>query len=86
MLAVDLWDLSEILPEFYQIHNQQVPKGISTYYSVVGPVYFGYNSQQDLRPYGFTLSKIGVANSTVVTLNFNTTDIDDAQKTYIIIE
>lgn len=83
---VNLWELDAILPKTAAQHNAQVPGGISNYYSFKGPVYFGYKDEQSLRPYGIVLAKIGTAQGTSVTINFNTSGIDDAQRTYIIIQ
>lgn len=83
--AVDLWNLNTVLPKTYAQFSQNT-KGYGAYYSFSGPAYFGYNSQQALRPYGITISKVGVSTGSTVTLNFNTNNIDDAQRTYIIIE
>lgn len=85
--AVNLWDLKKLLPDSYSTFKKNNPTAdISSYYSFAGPVYFGYNSQKDLRPYGFALSKVGTTTSSTITLNFNRSNIDDAQRTYIIIE
>ncbi|WP_294430474.1 hypothetical protein [uncultured Treponema sp.] len=85
--AIDLWTLNNVLTDSYNSFRKSGASGkISSFYSYDGPVYFGYNAQQDLRPYGFTLVKVGTANSSTITLKFNTSDIDNAQKTYIIIE
>ena len=84
--AVNLWDLETLLPKSYENHHKQVPGDISNFYSFKGPVYFAYNAQQELRPYGFNLVKVGTAQSSSVTIHFNENDIDDAQRTYIIIE
>lgn len=83
--AVNLWNLNTVLPKTYAQFSQNT-KGYGAYYSFSGPAYFGYNSQQALRPYGITISKVGVSTGSTVTLNFKTDSIDDAQRTYIIIE
>lgn len=85
--GVDLWGLRTTLKKKYDEYKSQGnASDISQYYSFSGPVYFGYNSQQALRPYGITISKVGVSTGSTVTLNFKTDSIDNAQRTYIIIE
>ncbi|MBQ6782096.1 MAG: hypothetical protein IJP62_12850 [Treponema sp.] len=83
--AVNLWKLSSILGASYTeyLNNQ---KTYSSYYSYNGPVCFGYNAQVELRPYGFTLVRVGTINSNSATVQFNTTNIDNAQKTYLLIQ
>ena len=85
--AIDLWKLKSLLPNYYSKIKPQT----SSYYSFDGPVCYTYNTQQDLRPYGIGLVNVGTVSSaiedeTTVTLNFNTENIDNAQRTYIIIE
>lgn len=87
--AIDLWNLKLLLPNYYSKNylNYQT----RSYYSFKGPVCFTYNTQQDLRPYGIGLVNVGTVSSatedeTTITLNFNTENIDNAQRTYIIIE
>ena len=85
--AIDLWKLKSLLPNYYWKIKPQT----SSYYSFDGPVCYTYNTQQDLRPYGIGLVNVGTVSSTTedettVTLNFNTENIDNAQRTYIIIE
>ena len=85
--GVDLWGLRTTLKKNYDEYKSQGnASDISQYYSFSGPVYFGYNSQQALRPYGITISKVGTTQGPTITINFNTNNIDDAQRTYIIIE
>lgn len=86
--AIDLWNLGKILPDSY--YSYLHPR-INSNYSFTGPVCFVYNARYDLRPYGIGLVNVGTVSfatedETTVTLNFNTTDIDNAQRTYIIIE
>lgn len=86
--AIDLWNLKEILPDSY--YSYLHPR-INSNYSFTGPVCFAYNARYDLRPYGIGLVSVGTVNfadenESIVTLNFNTENIDNAQRTYIIIE
>ena len=86
--AIDLWNLKEILPKSY---SKYLYPQINSNYSFTAPVCFVYNARYDLRPYGIGLVSVGTVNfadenESTVTLNFNTTDIDNAQRTYIIIE
>lgn len=83
---IDLWGLDDVLPKLYKEHSNKVPSGISNYYSFKGPVYFGYNSQVKLRPYGVNLVKVGVTNDSDVSITFNKSSVSSVQKTYIIIE
>ncbi|MBB5224986.1 hypothetical protein [Treponema ruminis] len=84
--AIDLWNLSKIVSKsYYEIFPPMI------YFKDPGPVCFVYNARYDLRPYGIGLVSVGTVNfadenESSVTLNFNTTGIDSAQKTYIIIE
>lgn len=85
--AVDLWGLKTVLKNSYSDYKKAgATSDISSFYSYDGPVYFSYNSQTELRPYGFTLVLVGKTSGSTATLNFNTSNIDNAQKTYIIIE
>lgn len=90
--AIDLWNLKSLLPNYYwKIKSETIKPQTSSYYSFDGPVCYTYNTQQDLRPYGIGLVNVGTVSSatedeTTVTLNFNTENIDNAQRTYIIIE
>lgn len=83
---VNLWQLDAVLPTTHAQHYAQAKTEISKYYSFKGPVYFGYNDKQTLRPYGIALAKVGTTQGPTITINFNTNNIDDAQRTYIIIE
>ena len=84
--SIDLWQLDAVLPTTHAQHYAQAKTEISKYYSFKGPVYFGYNDKQTLRPYGIALAKVGTTQGPTITINFNTNNIDDAQRTYIIIE
>ena len=84
--SIDLWQLNDVLPTTHAQHYAQAKTEISKYYSFKGPVYFGYNDKQTLRPYGIALAKVGTTQGPTITINFNTNNIDDAQRTYIIIE
>ena len=84
--SINLWELNAVLPTTYAQHQKQARSDISKYYSFKGPVYFGYNEKQTLRPYGIAIAKVGEAQGASVTISFNTNNIDDAQRTYIIIE
>ena len=82
--AIDLWELSSTLPDLYEKYCEN-EDSYSAYYSFDGPVLFGYNAQQEIRPYGFTLIDVGTATSETVTLGFNTSGSSSSQKVYIII-
>ena len=81
--AINLWSLEETLPDLYAKYAENA--AYSSYYAFDGPVYFGYNKQAEIRPYGFTLSKIGTATSSEVTLTFNISNVSSAQNVYIVI-
>ncbi|WP_296328284.1 hypothetical protein [uncultured Treponema sp.] len=78
---IDLWNLASLLPESYS-----ECKNSTSYYKFDGPLLYGYNKQQELRPYGITLQKIGSATSEAVTINFNTSGISTSQKVYVVVE
>ena len=84
--SINLWELNAVLPTTYAQHQKQARSDISKYYSFKGPVYFGYNEKQTLRPYGIAIAKVGTTQGPTITINFNTNNVDDAQRTYIIIE
>ena len=85
--SINLWNLQSKLKNTYSDYKKlSASARISSLYSFNGPFYFSYNAKKDLRPYGFMLSKVGKTTNSTVTLNFNKSNIDDAQKTYIIIE
>ena len=79
--AIDLWELHHALAL-----NTAV--SINDLHSFVGPVCFDAETQQELRPYGIMLSKLGEVSAAAdsVTLAFNTTGLNAAQKTYILIK
>ena len=78
---IDLWNLASLLPESYS-----ECKNSTSYYKFDGPLLYGYNKQQELRPYGITLQKVGSATSEAVTINFNTSGISTSQKVYVVVE
>ena len=82
--AIDLWNSATMLPESYS--SFQRSSSANELYSYEGPVYFDYNDQQEIRPYGINLVKVGTAESSDVTLNFNMSGINTAQKIYVVVE
>ena len=83
--AINLWGLSSVLTKSYAEYTKNKTQ-LDSYYSYSGPVCFGYNAQQDLRPYGFTLVRVGRITSSSATVQFNTSNIDNAQRTYLLIK
>lgn len=79
--AINLWELHHAL----EVKNAVT---INDYHSFMGPVCFDAETQQELRPYGIMLSKLGEvsAASDEVTIAFNTTGLNASQKTYILIK
>ena len=86
MDAINLWELDKILPELYTNHDSVFSSKTSSVYSFNGPAWFYYDTQAELRPYGFTISIVGMANDSEILLGFNTTKISTSQKVYVIID
>jgi len=83
--SINLWGLRELLIDSYKTYKTANSSDISAIFSFEGPVSFTYNSQNALRPYGFTLTNVGTATDSEVILNLNKTT-ENSHKTYIIIE
>lgn len=83
--SINLWGLKELLINSYKTYKRLNSSDISAIFSFEGPVSFTYNSQNALRPYGFTLTNVGTATDSEVILNLTKTT-ENSHKTYIIIE
>ena len=81
--AINLWSLEESLPDLYETCSSS--SSYSSFYTFDGPVYFGYNKQQEIRPYGFTLSKVGTVTDSEAEITFSTGTSSGSQKVYILI-
>lgn len=81
--AIDLWSLEEYLPDLYETCSSS--SSYSNFYTFDGPLYFGYDKQQEIRPYGFTLSKVGTATDSEVKITFSTGSSSGSQKLYVLV-
>ena len=79
MTAINLWNLKAALPTYSSANTN------SSYYKYDGPEYLSASDTTALRPYGFTLHKVGTASADSVTLKLSASP-SGSTKYYVLVQ
>ncbi len=79
MTAINLWNLKAALPTYSSANTN------SSYYKYDGPEYLSASDTTAVRPYGFTLHKVGTASADSVTLKLSASP-SGSTKYYVLVQ
>lgn len=79
MTAINLWNLEAALPTYSSANTN------SSYYKYDGPEYLSASDTTTVRPYGFTLHKVGTASADSVTLKLSASP-SGSTKYYVLVQ
>lgn len=79
MTAINLWNLEAALPTYSSANTN------SSYYKYDGPEYLSASDTTALRPYGFTLHKVGMVSADSVTLKLSASP-SGSTKYYVLVQ
>lgn len=79
MTAINLWNLEAALPTYSSLYTND------EYYKYDGPKYLSASDTTAVRPYGFTLHKVGTASADSVTLKLSASP-SGSTKYYVLVQ